>query len=523
MTRDESDVPTKTVANVVAAKPGLYLVGGLLLLSLAATALMGAATALVGQEVPTRLTLLEAINVAKENNPTFLSAENDQVAAEWGVREAVAAFLPTASANGSASYTEAGVQRIGTLDFGAQSTDWYSSSYSLSLNWTLNGNTIFGLPAARADKRATRARIDAASFNLEAMVAVQYMAALRARDGVQVAQRQLDRARQNLQIVRTRVSSGAAAGTDGKQAEVDLGRAEVGLIQAERQMREDRSLLGEQLGVALGEDVELASQFEIFEPSWDRDALMDEALSAHPSLHAFRAQEAASQATARQAASQYFPTLSITTGFRGNTLQALNEDFIRRSVISNAEGKRSNCEFMNTLHSGLAQGLPNYEMQNCGAFAASDELIQSALNQNAAFPFDFTKVPISLSLQVSIPIFTGFSRQRQVSQAYNLAEDAQHGRRAEELRLRTAVTQAYDNLAAAYRIVQLEERNQAVAEEQLQLQQRRYALGAAALLELLDAQTTVSTADQAYLNALYDFHWNLIRLEASVGRILRPL
>ena len=42
------------------------------------------------------------------------------------------------------------------------------------------------------------------------------------------------------------------------------------------------------------------------------------------------------------------------------------------------------------------------------------------------------------------------------------------------------------------------------------------------MLELLDAQTSLTTADQAYLNALYDFHWNLIRLEAAVGRSLRP-
>jgi outer membrane protein len=490
-------------------------VGALLLSTLAVTALGG-------QEAPTRLTLEEAIHLAKRNNPTFLSTENDQVAADWGVREAVAAFLPTANASGSASYTEAGVQRIGTLDFGAQSTDWYSSSYSLNLNWTLNGNTLFGLPAARANRRATSARIDAASFNLESTVALQYMAALRARDGVEVAQRQVDRALQNLRIVRTRVSSGAAAGTDGKQAEVDLGRAEVGMIQAERQLREDLSLLAEQLGVALPEGVELVSQFDVFEPTWDRDVLMDQALSAHPSLHAFRAQEAAGRATARQAASQYFPSVSLSTGFRGNTLQALNEDFIRGSVISGVDSQRQNCEFMNALDAGLAQGLPGYESQNCGAFVASDELIRSALDRNAAFPFDFTKVPLSLTLQVSVPVFTGFSRQRQVSQAYNQAEDARHSRRAEELRLRTAVTQAFDNLNSAYRVVQLEERNRAVAEEQLQLQQRRYALGAAALLELLDAQTTVSTADQAYLNAVYDFHWNLIRLEASVGRSLRP-
>src|SRR5690606_15037019 len=121
---------------------------------------------------------------------------------------------------------------------------------------------------------------------------------------------------------------------------------------------------------------------------------------------------------------------------------------------------------------------------------------------------------------VSIPIFTGFSRQQEVSAARAAADDAEHQRRAEELRLRTAVTSAADDLESAYRVLQTEERNRAVAEEQLQLQQRRYALGAAGLLELLDAQTTVSTADQAYLNALYDFHYSLIALEAAVGRPL---
>jgi outer membrane protein TolC len=46
-------------------------------------------------------------------------------------------------------------------------------------------------------------------------------------------------------------------------------------------------------------------------------------------------------------------------------------------------------------------------------------------------------------------------------------------------------------------------------------------LGAADLLFLMDAQTTMSTAEQAYLNAVYDFHYNLIALEAAVGRTLR--
>jgi outer membrane protein TolC len=84
------------------------------------------------------------------------------------------------------------------------------------------------------------------------------------------------------------------------------------------------------------------------------------------------------------------------------------------------------------------------------------------------------------------------------------------------------VTQAYDNLGASYEAVQIEDRGRSLADEQLAMQQRRYALGAAGLLELLDAQTPATTADQTYLNALYDFHWNLIRLEAAVGQPLRP-
>ena len=158
--------------------------------------------------------------------------------------------------------------------------------------------------------------------------------------------------------------------------------------------------------------------------------------------------------------------------------------------------------------------------QDCSQFAATDDARAAALAANRLFPFDFSSNPVTLSATVSLPIFTGFTGQRQVSQANNAAEDAEHNRRAEELRLRTAVTNTYDNLVTAYQVIQVEARNQALSEEQLQLQRRRYALGAAGLLELMDAQTTVTTSDQLYLNALYDFHYNLIALEAAVGQPL---
>jgi outer membrane protein TolC len=192
---------------------------GLALLAVSATSVMG-------QVAPDELTLEEAITLAKANNPTYLSTQNDQAAANWQVREAYAQFVPSVTTNVFGSWQEAGSQRFGTIVFEDQITDWAFSGYNVNFGMTIDGNTIFGVGNARANKRATQAQITAAEFNLESLVGLQYMTVLRAIDGVDVAQRQLDRARQNLRIVSARVETGAAAGTEGKQAEVSaLGAA----------------------------------------------------------------------------------------------------------------------------------------------------------------------------------------------------------------------------------------------------------------------------------------------------------
>ena len=478
-------------------------------------------TALRGQVAPDALTLEKAIEIAKANNPSFLSTQNDMSSANWQVREAYAAFVPSLRTSVFGSWQDAGAQRFGTIIFEGQSTDYAFSGYNVNFGMTIDGNTIFGIENARARRRATEASISSAGFTLESVVGLQYMTVLRAQDGVDVAQRQLDRARQNLQIIQTRVGTGAVAGTDGKQAEVDLGRAEVVLIQAERDLRRSRLQLAEQMGLDLAEDVQLLSEFEIFQPDYDLDELLAWSMEGHPSLRSFRANESATRAAARQVATgQYLPSINLSASIRGQAQQALDEGFVVTQAENFAASQMGNCEFQNTLNNGLVGGLPGWNQTDCSSFAIDDAARQAALDGNQAFPFNFNTIPMTASVSISLPIFTGFTRERQVSQANNVAEDAEHGRRAEELRLRTMVTNAYDNLVSTYRVVQAEERNRTLAEEQLLLQQRRYALGAADLLLLMDGQTTMTTADQAYLNSIYEFHYSLIVLEAAVGRSL---
>ena len=491
-------------------------------LTLTAAALLATAAMALGQE-PVRLTLDEAIELARENNPTFLTTQNNEAAADWGVREAASnLFLPSVTAAGSAQYRSPGLDRIGTINTGgAAQGAQYTSFYQLRATYTLNGNTLFGLSSAKADRNAARALTDAAEFTMESVITLQYMTVLRARDQVEVARRQVERSIENLEIAQARVDAQAAIITDAKQAQVQVGRDSVALLRDESAQRVGKLGLLETIGLDLGAEVELVSQFEVFRPSWTTTELISIALESHPRLNAFVASEGARRANLRQARGQYFPNISLTGSWDGFTQEIQNGEFNVLSAEAGVARSIDNCNTFNSISAGLSSPLAGFPV-DCGALSLSDGARQSILDANNSFPFNFTRQPFRAMLSVNIPIFNGFSRERQVSQAANLLEDAEYSRRAEELRLRTAVTAAYDALTTAFDVVQVEERNRDVAAEQLELSRTRYTLGADNFLVLLDAERTMADGERAYLDGLYAFHIELANLENAVGQQLRP-
>lgn len=509
--------------------PKRFLTAALIFASLALNGPMAA------QEVQGTLSLDEALRLAKGNSPTFLSTQNDQSAADWRFRESLGAFLPTAFSSVSGQYLAPGTPSLGLFDagqLGLDVTDYYFSSYSISLNYSISGNSFFQAASARATQKATAARIRAAEFDLESNVTAQYLVALRARDQAEVAQRSLDRAMENEDLAMARVEVGAVIPADGKQAEVERGRAEVVLLDAESLYRSEKLRLLEALGVEAEGDFELVSEFEVFDPDWDRQDLVSRALGGHPSLRAFKAQENSGKAQVRQAWSSYFPTVSVTARWSGDARQIGDEDYVLNQATNSLVSSRSNCLFWNEVSAGLSSPLSGYPKScesdllmpnpNGEGFVLSEATRAEVLSNNKVFPFDFSPRPFSIFAQVSFPIFQGFGRQRQVAEARAASEDARLNLKAEELRLQTAVTQAYDDLSTAAQVVRIEERNLEVAEEQLTLAQERYRLGAAPYLELLEAQNSMAEAERDYLNAQYRFHGAIWALEAAVGERLRP-
>ena len=482
--------------------------------------LAAAPLALAAQQAPTELSLPEALSLARENNPAFLQQSNDVGVARSSVRSAYGDLLPSLSAGAGLGYTAEGEARFGSVQFGAQPEN-YSSDYSVSMNLQVSGASLLQPSVQRSQQRATERRVAGAAANLEAQVSQQYLTVLQAREQVAQAELEVARTGESLRLAEAQLEVGAGIPLDVRRAQVDRGRAEVTLVQARNTAEIAALTLGQLVGVPIDGSVELTTRFEIFEPNLNAEELVQAALQENPVLLAARATSAAARTTVQSARTSYLPTLSLSAGLRGSVYEAGNVNSLVSQQLAGLGQQYESCLLNNEILAlvGRAPG-------NCALFNPTDPTVEQRIRQqaeaeNRGWPFDYNRQPLSASVQVSLPIFQGFSRQLQVDQARASAADAQQTVRAEELRLRQEVNAAVRNLEAAYETAQLQEEVRANAAEEFRLAQERFRFGAANSIEVTDAQTSLAREEQVLINAVYDFHKSLAALEALVGRSLR--
>jgi outer membrane protein len=486
--------------------------GGLL-----GVALLGAVglSPAVAQEAPRVLTLSAALELARHHNPDYLSQENDLTSAQWAVRSAYGDLLPSANASMGMGYTASGERRFGTVGLGEQPA-MYSSSYNLGLSYSLNGARLLEPSRARAQQRATHARVEGVGQQLDAGVTRGYLAVLQADAAAVQAAQEVERTSEHIRLAQARLDVGTGTLLDLRRAEVQHGQAEVRVVQAANTAAAERLSLGRLLGVPLTGDVILASEFELFEPAWDRDEVVTLAMGNNPTLRAARAQEEATTTARTVARSEYLPTVSASVGLRGDLAQAATIDPLLESEIRQATFSRQSCLDQNQMRA--AAGL---DPVSCPPPVDPLQIEDRLRAQHSGFPFDWTRQPMSASLTVSLPLFTGLNRQQRVAEANLAVDDARHMVRSEELRVMAEAETLLRNVAAAYRTAQLQARVRATAGEELRLAQEQYRSGLATSVEVTDAQTNLGEAERAEIAAVYDYHQSLAALEALVGTSLR--
>lgn len=478
--------------------------------------------------VSATLTLSEAIDIARQHNAPYRQSANDATPAAWGVRSAYSALLPRLSVTGALGYRGPGTQTFLTTTF-QQSSATVSSSYTIGLNMSLSAETFMQPALARAQRDATQAQIGAAEQALESLVTGQFLTVLQAQANLELQRRQVARSQESRRLAQGRFDVGQVTRIDVRQAEVTEAQARVEQLRLEQSVRVEKLRLFQILGVEPPVDVmsvALEDAFTMDPPRWSLDSLIAIAAEQNPMLAALRESEAAARWQARSARTSYLPSVSISAGWSGFTQQFTNPDPLIQSAIASqqddAAGTIASCEYQNDILSRLADPLPPTDCTQY-AFTTADatQLEQQIRAENSVFPFSFTRQPFSAALYVSLPVFNGFQRELQLSQAEARADDAALAAHDQELQMRADVTARFYDTERAHQTIAIQEQARAAGRDQLELATERYRLGQGSFLELTEAQVAAQTAERDYVNARYEYQRAVVLLEQAVGVRLR--
>jgi outer membrane protein len=123
-----------------------------------------------------------------------------------------------------------------------------------------------------------------------------------------------------------------------------------------------------------------------------------------------------------------------------------------------------------------------------------------------------------LGLNLSLPIFTGFQRLFAVGSAKAQVKSAEYYRETVERNLVVELKNRYLEVEESKEMLELARESLELARESYEAARERYNLGAAPILELIDAELSLVRAEGARAEALYDYRLGVERLKTLVGK-----
>lgn len=486
-------------------------------LALVFVGLAGFARAASAQAAGPVLTLDEAVQLALRNNPTYLQSTSGRTRAGAAVRSAYGNLLPNVSSSFGSSYREGRQQFFAGQAFGSTS-DVLSSSSDLSLSAQYSRQSFLAVRQQKANLDAAEADVTSSEAQLRANVITQYLNALQAQARANFQDTLLVSTQAQLELARARQQVGAATTLDVRRAEVQVGQQQVARLREQNTAELEKLRLFQQMGVEQPANVRLTTTFGIQEPTVQLQQVLDLARRSNPALQALQSRQRAADVGVSSARASYLPTLSLQTGVSGFSQQLVDINGQIQDAQASVAGSRASCFTTDSIRRGA--GLSSIAAR-CNSFVFTPAQEQLIRDDNAKFPFSFTRSPINFGMQLSLPIFDGFQREQRVQEATASRNDARYRVREQELRLTADVTSAYRNLTTAYQTVRLQEQNAQTAREALALAQERFRVGANTFVDVTQARSDYERAETDRINAIYDFHKAFAALEGAVGRPLR--
>ena len=140
-------------------------------------------------------------------------------------------------------------------------------------------------------------------------------------------------------------------------------------------------------------------------------------------------------------------------------------------------------------------------------------------SQGDTLIYDFYQHSRNWGFSASWNIFDGFSRERQMVSAKVSLNNAKASMADERNMAVSIIKKAYLNIEQLEEQKKVSNENVEAAQEDLRITQEKYSLGAAAILEVLDAQVSLKEAQVSLIRADFDFNLAIAELENAMGKM----
>jgi outer membrane protein TolC len=193
------------------------------------------------------VTLKEAIERSLDVQPAMIQAQGDQRNAGASKRSAFGAFIPAVTVGASSSHrNNSGVDPQTGRPVPPTS---YSGNFSASLDLFDGFRRFANVKAASAGGTAAEAGVVNQRFQTTLETKQVFYNAIATEALVRVADAQVTRARQQLQISVEKLHAGSATRSDSLRSTVEYGNARIALLQAQANLATAQAELGRQIGV----------------------------------------------------------------------------------------------------------------------------------------------------------------------------------------------------------------------------------------------------------------------------------
>lgn len=393
--------------------------------------------------------LAQVVERALQVDPATVQAASNLAVAEADRLQARGALLP--SVNTNFAYSNSSNERF-DQNTGQLVSQNYSTSLQASYEVFGGGRRLLQLRSTGADVSAAGADYRAQRFQTILSATRAYFAAAAARDLLNAADRRLERAEQQLSFARTRLEVGTATASDVLRAELEVGNAELAVLQATTSLEAARLELGRIAGVD-GEVRPSEDALPDAAPDIPSEAeLLGQALSTSPAVIAADENLTAARSNRLSAWTGLLPSVRVSGGY----------DWF-------------------------------------------------------AFQFPPNRQSWALRVTASLPLFNGFQRETGIMRQNAQVRAAEA--RAEDMdrMVRTQLRTAYRAIETAERQVQIADRGVTLAQEDFRVQEERYQMGVATIVDLQTSQLALAEAEASAVVARQTLGTAVAELEAILG------